>query len=407
MTESVEGPLSTYISSDNIRNVVIFVCDSTRTDALPRDVSDRGVVGRMIAPSTFTASSLPSLLCGQYPSEHRVWDFEGQLRKEPVLLRNADHSGFRADTIWTHLEPENKPPLRMTRTTEGGELESLEPPFVYVEHDKGGHSPYGCTFEECESTDEFYRDVIDGPGEIPAYYERGVKRAAERFTARLDTLEDRGLLEETLVIFTSDHGELLGESEYGTVYEHKTPMTPELVNVPTVFAGAGLPTDLEFESLLSGLDIVPTALSAQGRSVPKSLPGADLWSQSPPGTRYLRSEIWAEYDLRGDRTIYGASSVWTNGGGYVFHRGSAAARAVHALYYHNHSAPHARVRPLTPGAQLRLLRTYVPETVTYGTPEVDESTARDHLPGPFTRGDTGDSEVDEYTREQLRRLGYT
>lgn len=406
MTGRIEGPLSSYASGESIDNVVIFICDSTRTDALPREVADRGVVGRAVAPSTFTASSLPSLLSGKYPAEHRVWDFDGQLSREPLLLREADNTGFRADTIWTGLETEHKPPLQMTRSKKGDELSSIETPFVYVEHDKGGHTPYGYSFEECESAAEFFRDFLDDPDDIPDLYQRGLQCSAERFTACLDTLEDRGLLEETLVIFTSDHGEHLGEPEYGHIYAHQTPMTPELVDVPLVVAGAGLPNDVEFDSLLSGLDIVPTALSAQGRAVPDSLPGMDLWTRSPSETRALRSEVWAEHDLWGERTMYAASSIWTDNGGYVFHRGSTAARVAFSLYYHNRTAAHARVRPTSISAQLRLLRPYLPGTVTYGRPDLSEERAREHLPGSFAKGEARSSDVDENTREQLENLGY-
>jgi len=404
MSEQVTQPLSELAPEDSITNVVIFICDSVRWDFLPDDVSERGVSARTVAPSTFTGSSLPSILGGEYPASHQVWEFNDRLRREPLLLREAPHTGFMTDTIWPHLDIEDKPPLKTTRTSSGDRIETIEEPFVYVEHDKGGHSPYGYSFDECGSTRAFYEEFLADPADIPSLYQRGIERAAERFAGLVDTLEDRGILDETLVVFTSDHGELLGELEHGAVYEHGTPMTPELVYVPLVFMGAGLPANGALDELLSSIDIAPTALGAQGRPVPSTLLGTDVWNESVPRNRLLRSELWDQYSFRGDRTVYAATSIWTDSGGVVSHRGSAMARAAVGLYHHNRLAPHASIRTKSLSAQLNLVRTYGPPTVAYGKPDLDEAAAQERLPGEFVKQET-DAEP-YYTREQLEKLGY-
>jgi arylsulfatase A-like enzyme len=65
----------------------------------------------------------------------------------------------------------------------------------------------------------------------------------------------RGILDDSLVIFTSDHGELLGE--YNGLYHHQTPVVPELVYVPLAFAGA---------ELLRGSSIRGTIINSRHRS---------------------------------------------------------------------------------------------------------------------------------------------
>lgn len=403
MDGEIAGALSEAATAAQVDNVFIFVADSTRIDALPEAIRARGVTARTVAPSTFTASSLPSLLSGQYPATHRVWDFDGVLDREPILLRESPNTGFDAETIWTHLDPEEKPPLRMVRTDSGATLDSVDEPFVFVEHDKGGHTPYGYSFAECDSTDEFYREYVDRPSEIPALYERSIARTTDRFLDRLDLLESRGLLENTLVVFTSDHGENLGENSHGKLLEHGTPMTPELVYVPTVFIGAGLPAGETYRGLFAGVDLAPTALGAQNRPVPSSLDGRDAWNDPIPETRTARAEMWKRYEVREPRTVYGVSSVWSDQGGHVFHRGSRLVRGAFALYWHLHAGPAAAVRTRSPVEQLELLRTYVPDERTYGSPAISRSQARDRLPGPFARRTDG---VDEYTEAQLRKLGY-
>lgn len=77
----------------------------------------------------------------------------------------------------------------------------------------------------------------------------------------LDELENRGLLEDTLVVVTSDHGELFGE--YGQ-YGHPPVLQDELVRIPLVLAGPGVP---HFESVTRQtalVDLAPTVSSLLG-----------------------------------------------------------------------------------------------------------------------------------------------
>ena len=79
----------------------------------------------------------------------------------------------------------------------------------------------------------------------------------------MDVLGDRGLAEETLVIYTSDHGELLGE--YG-FFGHTHLATPEIVYVPTTFCHPDLEPSAE-PSLLHHVDLLPTVASVLGDAV--------------------------------------------------------------------------------------------------------------------------------------------
>lgn len=105
------------------------------------------------------------------------------------------------------------------------------------------------------------------------------------------------LLEDTLVVFTSDHGQCFGEAHVGGRFGHGYPMVPEAVEIPITFVGAGLPTGETFGRLLSNVDIVPTLLSAQGRSVPRDVEGEDVWTGVPEPTRKVRSDVWAHKNV--------------------------------------------------------------------------------------------------------------
>jgi len=60
-------------------------------------------------------------------------------------------------------------------------------------------------------------------------------------------------MDRTLVIFTSDHGELLGE--YGGLTGHVRPPCPELVYVPTVFIHPLIKNKKTEESIMRHVDL--------------------------------------------------------------------------------------------------------------------------------------------------------
>jgi arylsulfatase A-like enzyme len=79
-------------------------------------------------------------------------------------------------------------------------------------------------------------------------------------------------LDDGLVVFTSDHGESLGG--HGIYFQHKD-LYPDLLHVPLVIAGPGVPSGQVVSQRVSLLDLGATLLSAAG--VPRDgFPGEDL-----------------------------------------------------------------------------------------------------------------------------------
>ena len=209
------------------RNVFIFVADSLRWDHLPNSIANRGVTFETVAQTTFTAPSFTTLVTGLYPLQHGVLTWTHRLSDTTETIFDCDgiNSGFwQAGEIAGH---EIYPILRQKDKTE---LSDLSEPFVYIERNDDPHLPYGGT--NATSVGEYFQTRGSDYARIRREYRHGVKLSVERFEARLDELEEYGLLDDTLVIFTSDHGELLGER--GTV-SHNDPACPELTFVPTVF----------------------------------------------------------------------------------------------------------------------------------------------------------------------------
>ncbi len=89
----------------------------------------------------------------------------------------------------------------------------------------------------------------------------------------LQTLENRGLVEDTLVIFTTDHGDQAGA--HGRI--GKGLMFEESTRTPLIFSRPGhLKQGLACDALASGADLLPTLCSQAGVEIPTGLVGEDL-----------------------------------------------------------------------------------------------------------------------------------
>ena len=88
----------------------------------------------------------------------------------------------------------------------------------------------------------------------------------------LTALEQSGLNSNTIVVFTSDHGEMMGS--HGLVTKEK--LYEESVAVPLIIAPPNAPTGVDQQHLVSGLDLMPTFLDYAGIKAPASLEGRSL-----------------------------------------------------------------------------------------------------------------------------------
>ena len=124
-----------------------------------------------------------------------------------------------------------------------------------------------------------------------------VDSQVERF---LEALESSGRLDDTLVVFTSDHGELFGE--YGQ-YGKPERMYDELIHVPLVVVNG--PSDLSAatDELVSIVDVPPLIHRAAGLDVPSEYVGR---YPEPEARNY----VVAEHEVRGDSVVGVRSDAW-------------------------------------------------------------------------------------------------
>ena len=105
-------------------------------------------------------------------------------------------------------------------------------------------------------------------------YARLTERVDEQIGRVLKALDDRGLGEDTLVVFSSDHGDM--DSSHRM--EHKTAFYDEAARIPLVIAGAGVNHQNVVDTHLvsNGLDLLPTFCDVAGLELPAGLKGSSL-----------------------------------------------------------------------------------------------------------------------------------
>jgi arylsulfatase A-like enzyme len=108
---------------------------------------------------------------------------------------------------------------------------------------------------------------------IRAHYDDGLAYADLYLGYLLAELQSRRVLQHTLVIVLSDHGEDLAEHGW---FNHRTALADSTTHVPLVVMGPGFSAGARFPGLVDARDVVPTALRAAGAVVPAGLGGRAL-----------------------------------------------------------------------------------------------------------------------------------
>ncbi|WP_129668354.1 sulfatase [Phytoactinopolyspora endophytica] len=108
-------------------------------------------------------------------------------------------------------------------------------------------------------------------------------------------LEEDGALQDTIVVFISDHGDYVGE--YGL--QRKGAGMPELLmRIPFMITGPGVVAGDNRDDFVSLADIFPTLCEAVGKPIPYGVQGRSLWP-TLTGETYPAAEFDSIYAERG------------------------------------------------------------------------------------------------------------
>jgi len=331
---------------------------SPNVDALAAE----GVLFSMcFAHASSTAPALASVMTGKYPTEAGVLNNTHPLSPAPDTLaaylkrqdyvcaafvsnfnlrrrmgfdRGFDH--FDARLMERELNRSGVPERTAEKTTDAtiGWLErfylkqksdAARPFFIWV-HYQDPHGPYTPP-EDYLPPRDFYSDASRtlpllaedwGVGGIPAYQALGEHRNEAHYRACYDGevlfcdrhlgrlvkfLETAGLGDDTMVVFTADHGESMGEHE--RYFSHEQDLYNELIRVPLIITAPGIEPDRR-DDIACHADIFPTlaGVTPTADDGTGKHRGRDLLAPVSRGSRTARRPIFSETNFVAERTRY-------------------------------------------------------------------------------------------------------
>ena len=169
-----------------------------------------------------------------------------------------------------------------------GNVRSADKPFFMMVGMNPPHSPYN-SFRDCMEEDyNLYKDMPQDSLLRPNVTDRSLKKVKSTpyyfanvtgvdraFGMIVDALKELGLDDSTIVVFSSDHGELM--CSHGEAWEAKNMPYSEAMNVPFILRYPGKIAPRVDSLLLSTPDVMPTLLGLSGlaKQIPAEVQGKD------------------------------------------------------------------------------------------------------------------------------------
>ncbi len=213
----------------------------------------------------------------------------------------------------------------------GNVLTVLPQPFFGYFHFLPPHAPYRTSLEffNVFGNDDLrpVQKPIDIFGNPHGYnnlleprreYDEFILYADKEFGRLLDAMEASGLLENTWVIFTSDHGEMF---ERGILGHSSETLYQPLVRIPLLIFEPGRKSRLDIQTPTSAVDILPTLAHLTGHAVPEWCEGILL----PP---------YASVEPDPDRHVYAVEARTTNQNAPLTQAATTLIRGRYKLLYY-------------------------------------------------------------------------
>jgi len=318
-------------------NVFIILVDTLRADRVGALGADREltptfdsvaetsyVFRKAYSSSSWTSPAVASLFTSRYPSQHQVVDFDSVLAADELSLaeslseRGYRCGGFSASALVSptfgfdqgfeffesqgvtviggreYVERSSDTAGRALRWIDNGRDQPKRPLFVYM-HLMDPHIPYAPrsgavkrVFAERHRPDtrrvnRLLKKHLSNPivesmrDDVRGLYDAEVNTFDTDLESFLRSLEERDLLENSILVITSDHGEELWD--HGGFGHHHS-LHDELLHVPVLIRTPYQRAGYEVTEPISLLDIAPTLLDLlkippvqqfEGRSLASSM----------------------------------------------------------------------------------------------------------------------------------------
>jgi arylsulfatase A-like enzyme len=321
------------ISIDTLRadHVGAYGYDKPTTPVLDELAGNSVLFERAVSQSSWTRPAHMSIMTGLYPAEHGFVALADNRRLEdtvPTLASVLKAQGWQTVAFTGGLNVSASfgfdsgfDLYRNNGSSFRDNLEEFrwwlenerEDRFFLFLHGYDAHTPYEGFSADREALDldekrprKSYRKTCNKDpsarslAPFLAEYDAAIHRADRYVGKMLDELRSRGLLENTLLVVTSDHGEEFGE--HGGCF-HLSTLHREVLDVPLLIAGPDLTPRRVATLVPASVSIAPTiadAVLGKGHELPgpsllPALTGGalgeqEVWSQTERSTEHTRGQ---------------------------------------------------------------------------------------------------------------------
>jgi len=231
--------------------------------------------------------------------EGERWELEPRETDEPYAFRGPEgltHSAFVAERSIQAIReaPKDRPWFvcagfyapHAPVNPPGGLWDSYDPDELPLPAWAEGLRPQGKEEGPRGKTEEEWRRIL------AAYYAL-VTHVDEQVGKLLDFIRESGKEEETLIVFTSDHGEYLGD--YGRV-QKGPPGNDCIMRVPLVVQGPGVARNVRPDKPVELVDLAPTFLDFAGVGLPEAFQGKSLRPLLEGRQNWDRKSCYQEFE---------------------------------------------------------------------------------------------------------------
>jgi arylsulfatase A-like enzyme len=191
-------------------------------------------------------------------------------------------------------------------------VDDWKPPSKPLHHFQEGHSDEDLNMER-------------------RYYDEDIAYVDAEFGRLYDILERSGTLENTLLIITSDHGEMF---ERG-IFSHITATLYEpILHIPLIISGPGISKRQDIYTPTSAVDLLPTLLQVCGQPIPPGCDGEVLpgFATAQPSTGRSIYALEAKISPKNDPTRACTIALYKDRYKLIYYRGYEDFSEVYELY---------------------------------------------------------------------------
>ncbi|HJN74729.1 MAG TPA: sulfatase [Myxococcota bacterium] len=307
------------------KNVLLITADTLRAQAVEDTytphldhLAAEGVrFDRAYTPITTTLPAHASIFTSLYPRDHRAYSNVSRLSSKVTTLAEVlDGLGWETachiNMPWLNPDASNVPQgfrtirrgdrIRKADKTNPWVIDFLakehEDPWLLWVHYVDNHTPYHApgsyddmyTSEQKNELADVWRyfppdhqesehmiswlDGVEYAEEVVDDYHGSATWIDAHVGQIVWELKRTGQWDDTLVVFTSDHGESMGEHDLWFVHAG---LFEQTTRVPLIVRDPGGPAGVEVDTVVSTIDVMPTVLNRLSAPTPDGVRGADLW----------------------------------------------------------------------------------------------------------------------------------